>query len=322
MMYSKQSVQSMNSEQSSILSDLPLVSIVIGNYNYGRFVGKAIDSTLNQTYKNVEVIVVDDGSQDNSREVIAQYGNQVIPIFKENGGQPSNYNAGFAKSKGEIICFLDSDDMFVPDKIEKVVKVFQSSEEIGWCFHSMQLIDEENNVLPVTSTPNYVTRECDFRSLILAGRIPPHVPPSSGLCFRRSLLEKILPMPAPKIITNNDYYVKFIAVGLSKGFILSDALTLQKIHGNNAATLRKDRQDKKAIKYMYTAIWVRQEFPIFYKFANKLMAAGIAFQWESGNKDKENIKTSNNYLSAISNWEKLNIYSRVVYYYLKSLISR
>ncbi|WP_414565669.1 MULTISPECIES: glycosyltransferase family 2 protein [unclassified Anabaena] len=311
--------QSATIQKSSTLSNTPLVSIIIGNYNYDRFVGKAIDSALKQTYENVEVIVVDDGSQDKSREVITQYGNQIIPIFKENGGQPSNYNAGFAQSKGEIICFLDSDDIFVPEKIEKVVEIFKSSEEIGWCFHSMQLIDENNNFLPVTNTPNYKTRACDFRTLINAGRLPPHVPPCSGLCFRRSLLEKILPMPAPKIITNNDYYVKFMAVGLSKGFMLSDALTLQKVHGNNAATLRKDRQDQKARKYMYTGLWVKQEFPQFYKFANKLMAIGIGFQWESGNKDVINKETFNNYLSSASNREKLNIYLRGIYYCLKSL---
>lgn len=309
-------------KKSSTLSDTPLVSIIIGNYNYDRFVGKAIDSALKQTYENVEVIVVDDGSQDKSREVITQYVNQIIPIFKENGGQPSNYNAGFAQSKGEIICFLDSDDMFVPDKLEKVVRIFKSSEEIGWCFHSMQLIDEDNNTLPTTNTPNYITRKCDFRPFISAGRIPPHVPPCSGLCFRRSLLEKILPMPAPKIITNNDYYVKFMAVGLSKGFILSDALTLQKIHGNNAATLRKDRQDQKARKYVYTSLWIKQEFPQFYKFANKLMAVGTGYNWEAGNKDFEIIQDINNYLSSISYLEKLNIYSRAAYYYLKSLLVR
>ncbi|WGV27603.1 glycosyltransferase family 2 protein [Halotia branconii] len=312
--------KSANLEKSSMLSDTPVVSIIIGNYNYERFVGQAIDSVLKQTYQNIEVIVVDDGSKDKSREVISQYGDLIVPIFKENGGQPSNYNAGFAQSTGEIICFLDSDDMFVPDKIEKVVKTFKSSEEIGWCFHSMQLIDEDNNTLPITNTPNYVTRECDFRPLISAGRIPPHIPPCSGLCFRRSLLDKILPMPAPKIITNNDYYVKFMAVGLSKGFILSDALTLQKIHSNNAATLRKDRQDQKARKFMYTALWVKQKFPKFYKFANKLMAVGMGFQWQSGNKDSINEKTINDYLFSISNREKLNIYSRAIYYYFRSLI--
>lgn len=62
---------------------LPVVSIVINNYNYGRFIAQAIDSALNQTYSNTEVVVVDDGSTDNSREIITSYGNRIIPIDRK-----------------------------------------------------------------------------------------------------------------------------------------------------------------------------------------------------------------------------------------------
>ena len=94
----------------------PLVSVIIGNYNYGRFISEAIESALNQTYKNFELIVVDDGSTDNSREIIESYGDKLTAIFQENGGQGRAFNAGFAVSKGEIICFLDSDDYYYPEK--------------------------------------------------------------------------------------------------------------------------------------------------------------------------------------------------------------
>ena len=93
-----------------------LVSIIINNYNYGRFLGKAIDSALKQTYAYTEIVVVDDGSTDNSRKVIASYGNQIIPVFKQNGGQGSAFNAGFKICNGDAICFLDSDDFFIPVK--------------------------------------------------------------------------------------------------------------------------------------------------------------------------------------------------------------
>ncbi|WP_414544542.1 glycosyltransferase family 2 protein [Nostoc sp. CCY0012] len=314
------SQESVKIQPSSNLDDTPLVSIIIGNYNYEKFVGQAINSALNQTYPNIEVIVVDDGSQDKSREVINQYGNQVIPIFKENGGQPSNYNIGFAKSKGEIICFLDSDDIFLSDKVEKVVKAFQSSLEIGWCFHSIQLIDENNNPLPVTTTPNYVTRECDFRQMVNSGKLPYHLPPCSGLCFKRELLEKILPMPCPKKVTNNDYYVKYMSVALSKGFILNDDLTLQKIHNNNAATLRQDRHEQKSRKYIYTAMWVKQEFPKFCKLANKLMAIGLDFNRKDGNKNDENNQLIQNYMNSISLAEKIEINFIALYYLLRDLV--
>src|SRR5687767_6151914 len=88
--------------------DGPLVSIIIDNYNYARFLPAAIDSALGQTYPNTEVIVVDDGSTDTSREVIRSYGGRVVPVLKENGGMMSAYNAGFSVSRGEVVVFLDS----------------------------------------------------------------------------------------------------------------------------------------------------------------------------------------------------------------------
>src|SRR5215469_1766841 len=89
-------------DEEDIMSKLPLASIVISSYNYGRFLPDAIDSALGQTYSRTEVIVVDDGSADHSREVIAGYGERVLPLWKDNGGQASALNAGYRASKGEV----------------------------------------------------------------------------------------------------------------------------------------------------------------------------------------------------------------------------
>src|SRR5215207_5228480 len=97
------------------------VSVVVNNYNYERFLREAIDSALEQTYPHTEVVVVDDGSTDGSREVIAGYGEQVIPVLKENGGQASAFNAGFEASGGEVVIFLDADDYLFPHTVERVV---------------------------------------------------------------------------------------------------------------------------------------------------------------------------------------------------------
>src|SRR4029077_3087176 len=77
---------------------------------YGRFLGRAIDSALGQAYPWTEVVVVDDGSTDESRAVIAGYGDRVVPVLKGNGGQASAFNAGLAASRGRVVIFLDSDD--------------------------------------------------------------------------------------------------------------------------------------------------------------------------------------------------------------------
>ncbi len=94
-----------------------LVSIIITNRNYGEYIGQAIDSALNQTYTPIEVIVVDDGSEDDSREIIAGFGTKVRSIHKEWQGQCSCFNAGFAKSSGDLVIFLDADDMLMPDAV-------------------------------------------------------------------------------------------------------------------------------------------------------------------------------------------------------------
>jgi glycosyltransferase involved in cell wall biosynthesis len=105
----------------------PLLSIAITNYNYRPFLGLAIDSALAQTYPRVEVIVVDDGSTDDSRELIASYGQRVTPVFKRNGGHGSAVNAGFAASRGEIVMFLDADDALFPRAGEEVVRVWRTN---------------------------------------------------------------------------------------------------------------------------------------------------------------------------------------------------
>src|SRR2546427_6650222 len=104
------------------MTKAPLASIIVNNYNYGRFLREAVDSALNQTYRNTEVIVVDDGSTDDSREIIADYRNLILPVMKQNGGQTSALNEGFSRSRGEVVIFLDSDDTLFPRALENAVQ--------------------------------------------------------------------------------------------------------------------------------------------------------------------------------------------------------
>src|SRR5262245_6559987 len=104
----------------------PLVTVLINNYNYAQFLREAIDSALSQSYRRVEIIVVDDGSTDQSREIISSYGSRVTAVFKENGGQASAFNVGVAASRGDILCFLDSDDLFYPWKVNRIVELFNA----------------------------------------------------------------------------------------------------------------------------------------------------------------------------------------------------
>jgi len=122
----------------------PLVSVIINNYNYGRYLGQAIDSVLTQTYPNIEVIVVDDGSTDGSQEIIKSYGDKIISVLKANGGHASTFNAGFAVSKGDIICLLDSDDMFFSTKVAEIVRVLRLMKELVGAFMLCNICKQMN----------------------------------------------------------------------------------------------------------------------------------------------------------------------------------
>lgn len=302
------------------MKDRPLVSIIINNYNYGRFLREAIDSALNQTYPYTEVIVVDDGSTDNSREIIASLGNRIVPVLKENGGQASAFNAGFAASRGDIICFLDSDDIFMPEKVAEVVDVFGYQQDAGWCFHPLKLVDANTKSLFKSSQKGSLC-ECDLRPHIqrgkVRGKLPFSVPATSGLCLKRFVLQLILPMPEAIKITS-DNYLKYTALALSKGFALVNELALQRIHGDNAYSFRSDKQQLMAGIHILTAYWMRIKFPSLFRFTNNLFATGIGIYWRAGGADAESEKLVKSYLSSVAPLEKLKINSRALYHYLKS----
>lgn len=313
--------------------DKPLASIIINNYNYGKFLNEAIDSALNQTYLHTEVVVVDDGSTDNSRDIIKSYGDKIVPVLKPNGGQASAFNAGFAASRGDIICFLDSDDIFMHEKVAEVVDTFEAYPDTGWCYHTVKVIDIKGresiegsglwlpsgrHKLLSNSSKDWLS-ESDLRESIKKGNLNnlPCCPSTSGLCFRRSLLRQILPMPEVTDISLNDTYVKFTAVALGKGFALGKELAVQRIHGDNAFSFRKDKQQIKARIHILTAYWMRRKFPFISKFANNLFAVGLGTYWCTGGIEAASQEVVQSYLSSLFFWERLEINFRAFYHYLK-----
>lgn len=296
----------------------PLVSILINNYNYGHFLAEAIDSALNQTYPSIEVIVVDDGSTDNSREIIESYAPKIIPILKENGGQATAFNMGFAASQGDIICFLDSDDLFEPHKIEEIVKIFTQYPDIGWCFHPLTYVGDQIDA-EALETKTGTEGIYDLRDSIKQGKLKGKLPfgtATSAICFKRVLLEKILPMPVAIRITSDDY-IKYLALGLTPGFVLFKKLAVQRIHGNNAFTFKNDKVILRILILCLTAYWIKTNFPVFQRFSNTLFALAISLSWRYAIKNKDNSQLMQDYLASASIMERTEIYLRATYYLLK-----
>ncbi len=305
----------------------PLVSIIIDNYNYANFVHKAIESALDQTYPNIEVIVVDDGSTDESWNIITSYADRVLAIRKENGGQSSALNAGFAASNGDIICFLDSDDIFLPNKIARIIELFEDPD-IGWCFHPLRYtkyIDAETEQFIAHYPPSPSDKspcKIDFRSEIIErAKHPNWGPATSALCFRRSLLQQILPMPEV-IRIESDNYLRYAAVFLSQGFFINEPLSVLRIHGSNNYSLRNDKLHQKAQILIQTGYWLRVNYPELKHFSNKLLGMAIGQKWWVGAAKVGLEKTIEDYFSTTSSKEVVEIHLRAAYHYFKALKHR
>ena len=121
----------------------PTVSVIIPAYNAAPWIAETIDSVLNQTFKDFEVIVVDDGSTDATAEVVASYKPQVQYLYKNNGGPSSARNTGICAACGRYIAFLDADDLWLPEKLQIQMQLFSQNPSLAWVY-SDGLIFEEN----------------------------------------------------------------------------------------------------------------------------------------------------------------------------------
>jgi len=124
----------------------PLVSIIIPTYNYGRYLTKSLRSCLEQTHRNLEIIVVDDGSVDDTKEIVRSFGDRVVYLFQQNQGVSAARNTGLHRASGEFIAFLDADDYLMEDSIAVRAEVLMSRPEIGIVFTDTYSCDEKGNV--------------------------------------------------------------------------------------------------------------------------------------------------------------------------------
>ena len=128
---------------------MPSVSVIIPTYQLAHLVGQTIDSVLAQTYTDYEIIVVNDGSTDNTKEVLASYGDRITVIHQENQGAAAARNAGIMATRGKYIAFLDHDDLWLPNKLEKQIAYLESNPKIGLVYSDTFFFNEEG-VYPYT----------------------------------------------------------------------------------------------------------------------------------------------------------------------------
>lgn len=209
----------------------PLVSVVVLNFNYARFLPRVLDAVLAQTWPRLEVLVVDDASTDGSREVIARYGERVKPVLqRENRGQGGAINAGFAHSRGELVFFLDADDWLYPHAVERVVGAW--TPEVSLVHFRLHLVDAQGRVIDTYPAPEIALDSGDVvPSLLTSGRYEALV--TSGNAFSRAALAGILPMPEEDFRLCADGYLVTVAPFAGPVVSIDEPLGAYCQHGEN-----------------------------------------------------------------------------------------
>ncbi len=212
------------------LPETPLVSVLIGNFNYARFLPEAIESVLRQTYSHFEICICDDGSTDGSLDVIEGYAasdGRIQWVAQANAGHGAALNAAWGLASGPIVALLDADDTWEPDKLARIVWAFREHPASGVCTHRVQPFSgsEVHPRIPERPDDGWVVPKA-IRTMVCS------VPPTSGLAFRREICDQIFPVPAEFRTLADGYLIK-TAMFTTPIIGLGDCLARYRIHGSN-----------------------------------------------------------------------------------------
>ncbi len=260
----------------------PLVSVIIDTYNYGHFIEEAIDSVLNQTFpqKDMEIIVVDDGSTDDTPERVKKYKDRIKYIYKENEGQASAFNVGFENTRGEFIILCDSDDYCLPNRVERVVDEFEKYKKVVLVLNPRQIISDYAKIFEEKS--EYHDLELNWNNV---KKIIESSYGTSRTSLRKSALRYILPVPSGLRIEADLFLLSLIWFGNLS--CLKDQLTVYRVHTNNlfhTSDRNKIPLKIECIRYALTSIIEKvSKNPNF----DKKLAQDILFPYEVELKELE-----------------------------------
>jgi glycosyltransferase involved in cell wall biosynthesis len=312
-------------------------SFIITNHNYARYVDQAITSCLHQTHDDVEIVVVDDGSTDDSRDVIASFGPAVTAVFQDNQGQAAAFNAGFAAATGELVCLLDADDLATPERAARAVALVAGRPTAGWLFHQLTPVDADDQPLgearratsaahQPTGSPTAPPVDVDWRPHAAAGKLNAHLPfplpATSGLCLRADLVARLAPLPVHPGILINDNYIKFAALGLCPGVMVDEELGRQRLHGANQLTSTAEGGARLAAVDATTALELMRHGLGSPRFNDNLVAQALHLLYRSGNDSPAATTALDHYLAACGPRRRRRIHARRYLYRIRSRLRR
>jgi len=223
----------------------PAVDVVVTNHNYARFLPQAIESACAQTHPDVNVIVVDDGSTDGSREVLRRFADRVEVVLKEQGGQASALNAGAERCRGDVLLVLDADDVLRPQAAERVAAAFAADPGLAKVQFPMAIVDADGRPTGEVKPGGHLRAPTgDQRRAELA--FPFDLPwlPGGGTGFRTEAVRRILPIPERDYPRSGaDWYLVHLTALLGEAALLDDVCAEYRVHGGNAYQLDRDQID-------------------------------------------------------------------------------
>lgn len=221
------------------------VDVVITNHDYGRYLAGAIGSALGQTHPRVRVVVVDDGSSDDSREVLRAFEDRVEVVLKERGGQASAINAGVERCEGDVLLLLDADDVLRPEAAERVAAAFEADPDLVKVQFRMAVIDAEGRPTGATKPSGHLLPPVgDARTAELAFPFDIAWLPGGGTAFRTSMVRRILPIPEGDYPTcGADWYLVHLGALLGPAAAIDEVCSEYRIHGANGYELASPRLD-------------------------------------------------------------------------------
>lgn len=210
------------------------VSTLITNYNYGRYLKAGVESVLRQTHAVHDIVVVDDGSTDDSRSVIAELAaldDRIVPVFQRNAGQAAAINAGFERCTGDVVCMLDADDVWYDHKVSAVSAAFAANPAAVMVMNGYDLIDPDGRV--VERGGKRGLSQGDLGPLVVRTGGAWIFSATSGLSLRRTTLEKILPIPDRQWRLCADGAIAYPAAFLGRIVSLKTSFGGYRLHGLN-----------------------------------------------------------------------------------------
>lgn len=229
------------------ISGGPLVSVIIPSYNHEKFIRECVDSVLSQTYLNLELIIIDDGSKDSTCEILKEYNDSRVQIiFQENAGAHNAINRGLSIAKGEYISILNSDDIYMKNRLEVLVDYLIKNPDISFVSTYIEVIDSKSKKLGIKESwknmepweiehkdKSFVATSDPIKNLIMTN----YISTTSNMIFSRKLYESIGGMRNLRFAHDWDFALRAAEYG--KCIVIEKPLIKYRIHSTNTISTNR-----------------------------------------------------------------------------------